>query len=260
MVIAADKVVVIPLGGTKHYMYWQGDWSVDTSYKIGDGVLYEGSSYVCVEAHQSTFPDSPPSVYWNLLALKGDQGDKGDKGDQGDKGDKGDQGDKGDKGDQGDKGDKGDQGDKGDKGDQGDKGDKGDQGDIGPQGPAGPAGPANGPSIGNEVTRTIGTETYIWLDRNLGAGQVATASNDSLAYGDLYQWGRGGDGHENRESATTTVLSPADDSGHDNFILPSSDPYDWRSPSEWYSLAGCKRYQQPLSCGFQAANCNGMGG
>ena len=30
----------------------------------------------------------------------------------------------------------------------------------------------------------------VWMDRNLGAGRVATSSTDTEAYGDLYQWGR----------------------------------------------------------------------
>ena len=40
----------------------------------------------------------------------------------------------------------------------------------------------------------------VWLDRNLGASQVADAKDDSDAYGDLYQWGRYRDGHEDRTS------------------------------------------------------------
>ncbi|MDZ7738239.1 MAG: hypothetical protein U5K32_04030 [Bacteroidales bacterium] len=38
------------------------------------------------------------------------------------------------------------------------------------------------------------------MDRNLGASQVATASDDENGYGDLYQWGRSADGHESRTS------------------------------------------------------------
>ncbi len=90
--IAQDKVVVIPLGGAKNYLYWQGNWSVDTSYKIGDGVQYEGSSYTCVEAHVTNYSNSPPSVYWNFLALKGETGATGTIGPQGPKGDQGDPG------------------------------------------------------------------------------------------------------------------------------------------------------------------------
>jgi hypothetical protein len=59
----------------------------------------------------------------------------------------------------------------------------------------------------------------IWMDRNLGATQVATSSTDALAYGNLFQWGRGADGHQVRTSGTTTTLSSADQPGNSNFIL-----------------------------------------
>jgi uncharacterized protein (TIGR02145 family) len=39
-----------------------------------------------------------------------------------------------------------------------------------------------------------------WLDRNLGATQVATSSNHAASYGDLYQWGRAADGYEKRNT------------------------------------------------------------
>jgi len=35
-----------------------------------------------------------------------------------------------------------------------------------------------------------------WMDRNLGAYQVATSSTDANAYGDFYHWGRRSDGHQ----------------------------------------------------------------
>lgn len=68
-----------------------------------------------------------------------------------------------------------------------------------------------------DVTNPITSKT--WMDRNLGASQVATSSTDSLAYGDLYQWGRGSDGHQCRNSDTTSVLSNTDTPGHDKFII-----------------------------------------
>jgi hypothetical protein len=40
----------------------------------------------------------------------------------------------------------------------------------------------------------------IWMDKNLGAKQVATSPDDSLAFGFYYQWGRGSDGHQERLS------------------------------------------------------------
>jgi len=33
------------------------------------------------------------------------------------------------------------------------------------------------------------------MDRNLGASQVAKSPTDPLSFGDLFQWGRGTDGH-----------------------------------------------------------------
>jgi hypothetical protein len=47
----------------------------------------------------------------------------------------------------------------------------------------------------------------IWLDRNLGASQVATSTTDPASFGDLYQWGRNADGHQLRTSNTTSSLA-----------------------------------------------------
>ena len=80
-----------------------------------------------------------------------------------------------------------------------------------------------------------------WLDRNLGATRVATALNDSQAYGDLYQWGRAKDGHQIVSTATTSSLSPSDTPGHNNFIIAPNSPNDWRSPqnnSPWQGANG----------------------
>jgi len=80
-----------------------------------------------------------------------------------------------------------------------------------------------------------------WMDRNLGASQVATVYNDSLAYGDLFQWGRLDDGHQTRTSGTTESLSSTDNPGHGNFILSPSYPYYWRDPLNnnlWQGVSG----------------------
>ncbi|MFA5195704.1 MAG: hypothetical protein WC401_07905, partial [Bacteroidales bacterium] len=85
------------------------------------------------------------------------------------------------------------------------------------------------------------TTGEIWMDRNLGASQVAASSTDSAAYGDLYQWGRGTDGHEKRNSVITITLATTDSPGHDDFITTSSSPNDWRSPQNdnlWQGLSG----------------------
>lgn len=94
-----------------------------------------------------------------------------------------------------------------------------------------------GVGYGNEIrVQVIGTVTNpitgrTWMDRNLGATRVARRSVDPEAYGDLYQWGRGADGHEKRNSPTTTTLSTTDNPGHGNFIYKPGihQTYDWRA-------------------------------
>jgi len=98
----------------------------------------------------------------------------------------------------------------------------------------------NGASVTYGVVANI-TTNECWLDRNLGASQVATESGDTLGYGDLFQWGRGDDGHQIRTSGTTATLSSSDSSGHSNFITSSSAPLDWRSPQNnnlWQGVSG----------------------
>jgi hypothetical protein len=80
-----------------------------------------------------------------------------------------------------------------------------------------------------EVTSLTGR---IWMDRNLGAEQVATSPTDAKAFGDLYQWGRWADGHQCRFSGTRSTVSTTDRPGHDDFITVSfsSSSDDWRNP------------------------------
>jgi hypothetical protein len=89
------------------------------------------------------------------------------------------------------------------------------------------------------------------MDRNLGASQVATSSTDPASYGDLYQWGRGADGHQLRTSATTTTLSGTDVPGHGDFIVPSGNPIDWRSPQNDNLWQGETGVNNPCPTGFR---------
>ena len=91
----------------------------------------------------------------------------------------------------------------------------------------------------------------IWMDRNLGAMQVATSSDDADAYGDLYQWGRGADGHEKRTSQTISTLSSSDTPGHDMFITINSGNYDWRSPQNNNLWQGVNGTNNPCPAGFR---------
>lgn len=67
----------------------------------------------------------------------------------------------------------------------------------------------------------------LWLDRNLGATQVATSSTDTASYGDCYQWGRATDGHEKRGSTTTAILSGDVLNVGSAFVKNATTPYDW---------------------------------
>ncbi len=91
----------------------------------------------------------------------------------------------------------------------------------------------------------------VWMDRNLGASQVATAFDDSAAFGDLYQWGRGTDGHEKRDSSTTSTLSTTDTPVHGDFITTSSSPYDWRNPQNDNLWQGVTGINNPCPSGFR---------
>ena len=87
-----------------------------------------------------------------------------------------------------------------------------------------------------------------WLDRNLGATQVATSSTDASAYGDLFQWGRGADGHQIRNSSTTTTLSATDIPGNASFIKSSSN---WRSAQNDNLWQGINGINNPCPSGYR---------
>lgn len=91
----------------------------------------------------------------------------------------------------------------------------------------------------------------IWLDRNMGAGRVATSSTDVLSFGNLYQWGRDNDGHQSRTSPTTSTLSSTDVPGHGNFILGPTTPYDWRSPQNTNLWQGVNGVNNPCLAGYR---------
>jgi uncharacterized protein (TIGR02145 family) len=100
-----------------------------------------------------------------------------------------------------------------------------------------------------DVTNPVTGRT--WMDRNLGASQQATSSNDAVSYGDLYQWGRGPDGHQCRNSATTTARSATDQPGHGSFILASNSPTDWRDPQNANLWQGVIGVNNPCPTGYR---------
>ncbi len=107
----------------------------------------------------------------------------------------------------------------------------------------------NGPTMVVDVTNPVTGKT--WMDRNLGASQVATSSTDSLAYGDLYQWGRRSDGHQCRNSPTISILSSTDQPVNGSFILAPNTPFDWRSPQNNNLWQGVNGINNPCPSGYR---------
>jgi uncharacterized protein (TIGR02145 family) len=101
------------------------------------------------------------------------------------------------------------------------------------------------------VNVTNPTTNKIWMDRNLGATQVATSSADADSYGDLYQWGRRADGHQCRTSVTTTLLSTTDQPPNGKFILAPFQPSDWRSPQNTNLWQGVNGVNKPCPSGYR---------
>ena len=85
-----------------------------------------------------------------------------------------------------------------------------------------------------------------WMDRNLGALQVATYATDSAAYGDLFQWGREDDDHQSITWTSWNSGTPdhptevegdmtlTQQPGHSDFITEQTSPYDWATTT-WTS-------------------------
>ena len=104
-------------------------------------------------------------------------------------------------------------------------------------------------SISAQVTTVYNPITgETWMDRNLGATQIATSFDDVNAYGDLYQWGRNTDGHQIRTSSTTSILSTTNFPNHSDFILANSD---WLTVSDDNLWQGVNGINNPCPLGFR---------
>ena len=78
-----------------------------------------------------------------------------------------------------------------------------------------------------EIESVFGSETKTWMARDLGASRSISSTTDIASYGDLYQWGRGTDGHEKWDSTTiskTGTPSPV----QNNFVFVTGTNIDWR--------------------------------
>ena len=112
------------------------------------------------------------------------------------------------------------------------------------------------------VVDVVSSTGQTWMDRNMGASRAATSSDDFLAFGCLFQWGRANDGHANMDwtsatagtlvNGTTTTLSGTDDPGHDmNIITAGNTTGDWRSPRNSNLWQGEQGVNNPCPAGYR---------
>jgi hypothetical protein len=90
-----------------------------------------------------------------------------------------------------------------------------------------------------------------WMDRNLGASKKAGSSTDDDSFGDLYQWGRISDGHQCRNSTTTSILSSTDRPGHAFFIVNDGPGSDWRDQQNDNLWQGENGVNNPCPSGYR---------
>ena len=84
---------------------------------------------------------------------------------------------------------------------------------------------------------------------------MATSSVDADSYGDLYQWGRGADGHQLRSSGTTTTQATNWLAGSgvwiSSFITTTSSPFNWLSLTDTHMWTGTTAENNPCPSGFR---------
>lgn len=103
-------------------------------------------------------------------------------------------------------------------------------------------------NITTNVPTVVSKTGRIWMDRNLGASQVATSPTDERAYGDLYQWGRQTDGSEKRFSLTTNIQSTSISPLNSLFIVGNANWTNSKLDNLWQGLDGINN---PCPTGFR---------
>mgnify|MGYP003646093222 CR=1 FL=1 len=112
-------------------------------------------------------------------------------------------------------------------------------------------------SGGAQIIDVVSPTGATWMDRNLGASQVATSSTDELAYGDMYQFGRLTDGHEKRTSGTTATRATSEVPGHGDFILAGNgnadinEDFNWHWPANDALWDGVNGANNPCPTGYR---------
>lgn len=128
-----------PQGLTSLMVTWRGAFSMSTSYAIGDGVNYDGGSYVALTGNYNVAPTyNASSANWLLIAAPGAQGNTGPTGAASTV-----------------------PGPTGPMGPTGASGASGTTGAQGATGPTGPTGPAGGVPTGTGLVYATGGAAYI---------------------------------------------------------------------------------------------------
>jgi uncharacterized protein (TIGR02145 family) len=96
----------------------------------------------------------------------------------------------------------------------------------------------------------VGANGTCWLDRNMGATQAATSSTDANSYGDLFQWGRLDDGHQIRNSSTTSNFSSFDNPNNGGLFI-TTEGTDWRSGGNNNLWQGVNGINNPCPTGWR---------
>lgn len=94
----------------------------------------------------------------------------------------------------------------------------------------------------------IGLDNKCWLDRNLGATQVATSATDSASYGWLFQWGRRVDGHQIRTSGLTNTKYTNPTTSGSLFSITYADWLTVQNDTLWQ---GASATTNPCPSGFR---------
>lgn len=95
----------------------------------------------------------------------------------------------------------------------------------------------------------IGLGGATWLDRNVGAVQLATSSTDPKAYGDLYQWGRNSDGHQIRTSTVSVVRVTSGNEGSNYIAVTTGDWLIQSDETRWNGSS--KGLHDPCPTGYR---------
>lgn len=92
-----------------------------------------------------------------------------------------------------------------------------------------------------------------WMNKNLGSSKVAESPTDQEAYGYLYQWGRGNDGHQ----LTNSTLRSGQQTTYANkgsIFYYKSASEDWRSNNLIPTGDDWAEVDNPCPCGFTVAS------